>query len=98
MSKRDEAAQKDMDDYVAKEIASFPRLNPDGHRNQGYTRRFGFKAGWDAATEAHRGLVEALEFYAHEVQRDDGDAFYAEYPLGRRAREALAAYRGGGRE
>jgi len=50
-----------------------------------------------ALTEANAKLaiaVEALEFYATEVQKDSEEDFYAEWPLGWKARKALRQIRG----
>ena len=61
-----------------------------------------FSAGYRARDEEVRILREALEFYAKEVQKDHWDdgsfkeEFYAELPLGRRARYALEETKDGG--
>lgn len=43
-----------------------------------------------ALLDSYERLVEALKFYANEVNKDPEEDWYAECPLGWRARQALA--------
>jgi hypothetical protein len=70
--KRDELADIDMKNYVEAETDAFPRLNPEGHRNTGYIRRFGFKAGYDSRNDEVAELKEKLRI-AREALEDAKD-------------------------
>lgn len=59
----EEAAQKDAKEYADARIKQFPKLNPDGFRNESITRKEGFLAGakWSQEHEFTMTLDEAYE-------------------------------------
>lgn len=91
MSKRDEMAEKH-----GRDVFPVNWGNAELHRVNKLNAEASFKMGWDAATEAHAGLVDALRSIA-EDERVGCDEF-PPYNCVEIARAALAAHKGGERD